>query len=135
MFHPSVEALVTTVFKGRLAGLCQNGFTGEAKAGETKKNLASPSTSLYNNFTLQYLDLRKTGEAETKISYAKQTLSCCKLCSPNVKHIVGISRNLASTPPQVHNLTPWSKVQPSTSELEHIRARLISLSIRQVHVT
>jgi hypothetical protein len=58
-------------------GISQNGFTSEAEAGEAKKSgftrlLAQFSTGLQNGFTLQYLDLCETGEAEAKISPAKQ---------------------------------------------------------------
>ena len=65
-----------------LARLIQNGFTGEAKAGETRKTgfsrlLVHLNPGLQNGFTLQCLDLRKIDEAEAEagISRAKKTLN------------------------------------------------------------
>jgi len=63
-----------------LARLIQNGFTGEAKAGEARKTgfsrlLVHFNPGLQNGFTLQCLDLRKIDEAEAGISRAKEALS------------------------------------------------------------
>jgi len=63
-----------------LARLIQNGFTGEAKAGEARKTgffrlLVYFNPGLQNGFTLQCLDLRKIDEAEADISRAKEALS------------------------------------------------------------
>ena len=59
-----------------LARLIQNGFTGEAKAGEARKTgfsrfLVHFNPSLQNGFTLQCLDLHKIDEAEADINHAK----------------------------------------------------------------
>jgi len=74
-----------------LARLIQNGFTGEAKAGEARKTgfsrlLVHFNPGLQNGFTLQCLDLRKIDEAEAGISRAKEALTlmlttnlCCIL--------------------------------------------------------
>ena len=66
--------------KALLAWLIQNGFTGEAKAGEVRKTgfsrlLVNFNPSLQNDFTLQCLDLRKIDETEASISRAKEALS------------------------------------------------------------
>jgi len=63
-----------------LARLIQNDFTGEAKAGETRKTgfsrlLVHFNPGLQNGFTLQCLDLRKIDEAEAGINHAKEALS------------------------------------------------------------
>ena len=63
-----------------MARLVQNGFTGEAKAGEARKTgfsqlLVHFNSGLQNGFTLQYLDLRKIDEAEAGISRAKEALN------------------------------------------------------------
>jgi len=68
-----------------LAWLIQNGFTGEAKAGEARKTgffwlLVHLNSGLQNDFTLQCLDLRKINEAEAGISHAKEAL--------NIPHLV-----------------------------------------------
>ena len=68
------------VLKPPLARLIQNGFTGEAKAGEAKKTTFSRllvhfNPGLPNGFTLQYLDLRKIDEAEAGINRAKEALN------------------------------------------------------------
>ena len=60
--------------------LIQNGFTGEAKAGKTRKTsffrlLVHFNPGLQNGFTLQCLDLRKIDEAEAGISRAKKALN------------------------------------------------------------
>ena len=52
-----------------LARLIQNGFTGEAKAGEARKTgfsrlLVHFNPDLQNGFTLQCFNLRKINEAE-----------------------------------------------------------------------
>ena len=65
-----------TTLKPFLARLIQNGFTGEAKAGEARKTgffwlLVYFNPGLQNDFTLQCLDLRKIDEAEAGISRAK----------------------------------------------------------------
>jgi len=62
-----------------LARLIQNGFTGEVKAGETRKTgfsrlLVHFNSGLQNDFTLQCLNLCKIDEAEAGISRAKETL-------------------------------------------------------------
>ena len=62
-----------------LVQLIQNGFTGEAKAGEARKTgfsrlLVHFNPGLQNGFTLQCLDLRKIDEAEAGISRAKEAL-------------------------------------------------------------
>jgi len=67
-----------------LARLIQNGFTGEAKVGETRKTdfsrlLVHFNPGLQNSFTLQCLDLRKIDEAEAGISRAKEALSTSHL--------------------------------------------------------
>jgi len=59
-----------------LARLIQNGFTGEAKAGEARKTgffrfLAHFNPGLQNGFTLQYLNLCKIDKAKADISHAK----------------------------------------------------------------
>jgi len=64
-----------------LARLIQNGFTDEAKSGETRKTgfswlLVHFNLGLQNGFTLQCLDLRKIDEAESGISHAKKALRC-----------------------------------------------------------
>ena len=69
-----------SVFKLPLARLIQNGFTGEAKAGEARKTgffglLVHFNPGLQNGFTLHCLDLRKIDEAEAGISHAKEALS------------------------------------------------------------
>ena len=69
-----------TTLKPFLARLIQNGFTGEAKAGEARKTgffrlLVHFNPSLQNDFTLQCLDLRKIDEAEAGISRAKKALN------------------------------------------------------------
>jgi len=71
---------VYVLFKPPLARLIQNGFTGEAKAGETRKTgffwlLVHFNIGLQNGFTLQCLDLRKIDEAKAGISRAKEALS------------------------------------------------------------
>ena len=63
-----------------MARLIQNGFTGEAKAGEARKTgfsrlLVYFNPGLQNGFTLQCLDLRKIDKAEAGISRAKEALS------------------------------------------------------------
>jgi len=62
-----------------LAWLIQNGFTGEAKAGEARKTsfsrlLVHFNPGLQNGFTLPYLDLRKIDEVEAGINRAKEAL-------------------------------------------------------------
>ena len=69
----------TNKIKPPLARLIQNGFTGEAKAGEARKTgfswlLVHFNPDLQNDFTLQCLDLRKIDEAEAGISRAKEAL-------------------------------------------------------------
>ena len=64
-----------THLKPPLARLIQNGFTGEAKAGEARKTgffrlLVHFNPALQNGFTLQCLDLRKIDEAEADINRA-----------------------------------------------------------------
>ena len=66
--------------KPPLARLIQNGFTGEAKAGEARKTsffrlLVHFNSSLQNGFTLQCLDLCKIDEAEAGINRAKEALN------------------------------------------------------------
>ena len=66
-----------------MARLIQNGFIGEAKAGEARKTcfswlLVHFNLDLQNDFTLQCLDLRKIDEAETDISHDKETLNFCQ---------------------------------------------------------
>jgi len=56
------------MLKAFLTRLIQNGFTGEAKAGEARKTdffwlLVHFNPGLQNGFTLQCLDLRKIDEA------------------------------------------------------------------------
>jgi len=63
-----------------LARLIQNGFIGEAKAGEVRKTgffrfLVHFNPGLQNGFTLQCLNLRKIDENEAGISRAKETLN------------------------------------------------------------
>ena len=70
----------STTLQRPLARLIQNGFTGEAKAGEAKKTgfsrlLVHFNPGLQNGFTLQCLDLRKIDEAEADVSRAKEALS------------------------------------------------------------
>ena len=68
------------LLKPPLARLIQNGFTGEAKAGEARKTgfsqlLVHFNPGLQNGFTLQCLDLCKIDEAEAGISRAKEALN------------------------------------------------------------
>ena len=68
------------ILKLPLAWLIQNGFTGEAKAGEARKTgffrlLVHFNPGLQNGFTLPCLDLRKIDEAEADISCAKEALN------------------------------------------------------------
>ena len=63
-----------------MARLIQNGFTGEAKAGEARKTgfsrlLVHFNPGIQNGFTLQCLDLRKIDKVEADISRTKETLS------------------------------------------------------------
>jgi len=63
-----------------LARLIQNGFTGEAKAGEARKTgfsrlLVHFNLGLQNGFTLQCLDLCKIDEVEADINRAKEALT------------------------------------------------------------
>jgi len=63
-----------------LTRLIQNGFTGEAKAGEARKIgffrfLIHFNPGLQNDFTLRCLNLRKIDEAEADISHAKEALN------------------------------------------------------------
>jgi len=58
-------------------GISQNGLTGEAKAGGVKESgftrlIVHFYLGLQNIFMLQYLDLRKTGEAEAGKSLSKR---------------------------------------------------------------
>ena len=62
-----------------LTRLIQNGFIGEAKAGEARKTgffqfLVYFNPGLQNGFTLQYINLRKIDEAEADVSRAKEAL-------------------------------------------------------------
>ena len=80
MAHKNLEKAHSSLLKPPLAWLIQNGFTGEAKAGEARKTgffwlLAYFNLSLQNGFTLQFIDLRKIDEAEAGISRAKEALS------------------------------------------------------------
>jgi len=102
-----------------LARLIQNGFTGEAKAGEARKTgfsrlLVHFNPGLQNGFTLQCLDLRKIDEAEADISRAKEALnvnlsSCSKQVTPN-------NVDIAKVAPKYHLYTP--------AEVEAVIARL-----------
>ena len=78
----------TNTIKPPLARLIQNGFTGEAKAGEARKTgffrlLVHFNSGLQNGFTLQRLDLRKIDEAEAGISRAKEALKSWKAGKPD----------------------------------------------------
>ena len=107
------------VLKDSLARLIQNGFTGEAKAGEARKTgfsrlLVHFNPGLQNGFTLQCLDLRKIDEAEADISRAKEALnvnlsSCSKQVTPN-------NVDIAKVAPKYHLYTP--------AEVEAVIARL-----------
>ena len=75
-----------------MARLIQNGFTGEAKAGEAKKTgffrlLVHFNLGLQNGFTLQCLDLRKIDEAEAGISHAKEALNLINISTFSMEHI------------------------------------------------
>ena len=77
---PNYDVAFGVTFKPPLAWLIQNGFTGEAKAGEARKTgfsrlLVHFNPGLQNVFTLQCLDLRKIDEAEAGISRAKEALN------------------------------------------------------------
>ena len=65
--------------KTPLARLIQNGFIGEAKAGEARKTVFSRllihfNPGLQNGFMLQCLDLRKIDEAEADITVPNRPL-------------------------------------------------------------
>ena len=68
--------------KPPLARLIQNGFTGEAKAGEAIKTgffrlLIHFNPGLQNSFTLRCLDLRKIDKVEADTSRVKEALRLC----------------------------------------------------------
>ena len=72
--------MINLILKSPLTRLIQNGFIGEAKAGEARKAgfswlLVHFNPDLQNGFTLQCLDLRKIDEAETGINRAKEALN------------------------------------------------------------
>ena len=84
--HRRVVSSSAGFLKPPLAWLIQNGFTGEAKAGEARKTgffrlLVLFNPGLQNGLTLQCLNLRKIDEAEAGINHVKETLSCNPLAS------------------------------------------------------
>ena len=76
--------------KAPLAQLIQNGFTGEAKAGEARKIdfswlIVHFNPNLQNDFTLQCLDLRKIDKAEVDLSRTKRPLISSPKSEPTRK--------------------------------------------------
>ena len=82
MQHTNTHPVRLRIYRVKppLARLIQNGFTGEVKAGETRKTgfsrlLVHFNSGLQNDFTLQCLNLCKIDEAEAGVNRAKEARS------------------------------------------------------------